>query len=335
MIKDIHYPKSNNMKKFSLFFLPLLLTAYLSEAQVMGNAKYRSQQQSQYYTNQNLNQIQLSGKDELVIEINGLYNKVADSYLAIFHLTQAGKTVEEANQLMNERIEGFQKELANMELNKESVHVDMLSLKPVYELEVQKKLFSKRYNEVPKGFELRKNVHVLYQEEADLAAVMNAAARFEIYDLAKVDYFVQDIAGTFDSLRHEAERSLVKKTGLLSKLGIELDTVFRLAAENSQVAFPQDRYQTYQSFVRNYLQQNYANEDVTRIAKPVTAYYEPISYNKFDYVINPVILQPVVQFTYKLKIIYSLERPQKPTVKNNYFLLSPEGKLEKLNLPQN
>ncbi len=73
------------------------------------------------------------------------------------------------------------------------IYVDMVNFFPKYEYDVSKKLFSKKtYTEIPKGFELQKNIHIRYTAPALLDRIVTAAARQEIYDIVKVDYFVKD-----------------------------------------------------------------------------------------------------------------------------------------------
>ena len=89
-----------------------------------------------------------------------LMNAPATTYTAVFNVSQVGASSEEANTLIDARINKVKNGLLALGLPKESIHVDMISFVPVYEIEVEKKLFSKTYNEVPKGFEIQKNIHV-------------------------------------------------------------------------------------------------------------------------------------------------------------------------------
>lgn len=46
----------------------------------------------------------------------------------------------------------------------------------------------------------------------------------------------------------------------------------------------------------------------TRVRLSATFYFDPLDGNGFDTVINPVILEPVVQFTLYLKVTYEVAR---------------------------
>ncbi|GIM56948.1 hypothetical protein CAPN006_13410 [Capnocytophaga canimorsus] len=83
------------------------------------------------------------------------------------------------------------------------VYVDIISFVPIYEFEIEKKIFSKKnYNEVPKGFELKKNIHIKYTSYAQLDEFINILSKEEIYDLVKVDYF----ANNLDNVKKKIDR---------------------------------------------------------------------------------------------------------------------------------
>jgi hypothetical protein len=68
--------------------------------------------------------------------------------------------------------------------------------------------------------------------------------------------------------------------------------------------------------------------------KPTSYYYNPITSKGFDVVINSEILEPVVQFTYNLKVKYLIERPVKtvkqPDVVKKFFIIGENGQVTEL-----
>jgi hypothetical protein len=72
----------------------------------------------------------------------------------------------------------------------------------------------------------------------------------------------------------------------------------------------------------------------TLAQKPTSYYYRAITPKGFDVVINPEILEPVVQFTYDLKVKYLIERVVK-TVKQpeeikRFFIIGENGNITEL-----
>lgn len=277
-------------------------------------------------------------RDRVQFDIRVLYNAPADSYLAIFHMTQVGSRAGETDTLMNERINGFTEELQSINIKKEDIFVDMLTFVPVYEIEVTRKLFSKKYNEIPKGFEMKKNIHVLFKDEADLDKIVTAAAKFEIYDLVRVNYFIEDVAAAYKKMQEKALALVKEKESHYRQLGVELDTLYRSISEGKMISYPYESYSSYSAYSSNNLLNNSKNSKVQRAKKSITMYYKPTEYTGFDAVINPVVMKPIVQFSYNLKIQYERRMPKtvkpqaKTQVEKQFYILKPDGNLQLLDI---
>jgi len=95
---------------------------------------------------QHINEI-LNPSNILSIDVKALHNIKATTYTAVFNLSQIGETAEEANRLINQRIDGVKKKLMAIGISEKNIIVDVISFVPNYEIEVQKKLFSKTYTD--------------------------------------------------------------------------------------------------------------------------------------------------------------------------------------------
>ena len=327
------------MKQLFLFSLLLFLTT-TARAQVMGN--YGEQNQKQYQNAAPDPQFrgvpksaQLRDDNVVEITINALSNQPADSYTAIFSVLQSGKTADETNTLLNNRLNGFVAALKTLGIPADDIYVDMVNFLPKYEYDVSKKLFSKKtYTEIPKGFELQKNVHVRYTKPGLLDDIVTAAAQQEIYDIVKVDYFVKDPNKVYKELREAAFVYLNDIEAKYRSIGIQLDSAYLLTAENAWVAYPINRYESYQAFSTQLLDQSDKNNAVVNTAdKPVSRFYNAIPANDYDIVINPEILEPAVQFSFNLIARYTLE-PYKPevktVVKKEFVWITPTGEVKTL-----
>lgn len=317
------------MKKpiFITFFLafPLFL-----QAQVAGNAIKQErfneanslygnayQQQANYNDPYRVNSV-VMGENNLdfdsdtvvAFQTNVLMNVKADSYVAMFGLSQVGETVEDCNALLNKRADGFIDALVKMGITRRDIYVDFVSQVPVFEVEVEKKLFSKSYNEVPKGFELRKNIHVGYKDNDLLEKMLSEAARYEIYDIIKVDYVIDDVEAIYDTLRQHALRLSNKKSDALKRTGVLFNTnLYELVDEKINNYYPIERYSRYTAFSNpslNALKRN--GVQVNLEPKSETIYYAKLPYKGFDKVINPQVIEPVAQFTYQLRVKYVLKK---------------------------
>ena len=276
-------------------------------------------------------------RDDNVLEItiNSLSNQRADSYTAIFSVLQVGKTADETNTLLNNRLNGFLSAIKNLGIPAEDIYVDMVNFLPKYEYDVSKKLFSKKtYTEIPKGFELQKNVHIRYTKPGLLDDIVTAAAQQEIYDIVKVDYFIKDPNKVYKELREATFAYLNDIEAKYRSIGIKLDSAYLLTAENAWVAYPINRYESYQAFSSQILEQNDKYNAVVNMAdKPVSRFYNAIPANDYDIVLHPEILEPAVQFSYNLIARYTLEpyKPQEKTVvKKEFIWVTPNGEVKTL-----
>jgi hypothetical protein len=81
-----------------------------------------------------------------------------------------------------------------------------------------------------------------------------------------------------------------------------------LAVEKYAAFYPAERYQGYQAFESGAAKTtDYRNVRTTiTLRKSSTFFYEPLDANKFDKVINPIGIEPTVQFTLYLQVLYKL-----------------------------
>ena len=324
------------MQKQSLPFLFVFLSATLS-AQVMGN--YGQQQKT--YQNINFNAqyrgvakaATFIGDNQLEINVNALSNQKASTYTAIFSIVQLGKTADETNTLLNTRLDAFLNDLKTLGIPATEIYVDMVNFLPKYEYDVTKKLFSKKtYTEIPKGFELQKNVHIRYTEPSLLDRVVTAAARQEIYDIVKVDYFVKDPEAIYTQLRDATFKYLKKIENQYKTVGIRLDSAYLITAENAWVAYPINRYESYQAFSTQRLDAD-ENSKINPADKLTSRFYNAVPANDYDIVINPEILEPAVQFSYNLVVRFTLPeyKPREKTVvKKEFIMVTPAGEVKTL-----
>ncbi len=291
-----------------------------SVSQTTGNAYYNPSQ-SQYTQKDN----------EIVLKVNALMNVKADNFLIVFNLTQVGETAAKTDELINTRMNNFINACKQLGIADKDIYIDMIYLVPTFEFEVQKKLFSKSYNEIPTGFEMQKNIHISFNDINKIDELVTIAAKNEIYDLVKVDFFVKNTESIYDSLRNKSVENLNKKITSLKKLNLNLSDKYEIVKEYSYSICPETQYPDYDAFVSQSIEALKKESGVTTIRKPETVAYDQIPYNKFDIIINPYILEPVVQFVYSLQVTYTLDKPDVKS-NNKYMLITPTGELKNLDI---
>lgn len=318
------------------------------QAQVMGNYAEQKKQSNEYQqiqSNANVNaqyrsiprSAKLQDDNSIEVTINTMSNQRATSYMAIFTMLQVGKTADETNTALNTRLNSFLSDLRGLGIPAEDVYVDMVNFLPKYEFDASKKIFSKKtLTEIPKGFELQKNVHIRYAKPAVLDQIVSAAAKQEIYDIVKVDYFVKNQQQVYQELRTLSFEYLDKIKESYAKMGIHLDSAYTITAENAWVAYPANRYESYQAFSTQSLDVSEKNNSVVQPAdKPTLRFYNAVAGNDYDIVVNPEILEPAVQFSYNLAVRFKMPEAKpklKVEVKKEFVLVTPTGEVKTLKI---
>ena len=243
----------------------------------------------------------------MFIEASVLMNLKADEYVAVFGVLQECASVPECNQKMEATINQFAAELKQLGVGGEDIFVDFVAQNKIYGFQVTGNI-AKEYLT---GFELKKNVSVHYKNKLLLDKLVIAASKANIFDLIKVDYIVTDTLSAHARLMEIATRIIRQKEAEYEKLlGIKLLPPAQVYAAKPSIYFPTEMYDSYTAHesedISDYNdRQRYA---IQRARKSRTFFFNALDADGFDTVINPVVIEPVVQFTLYLKVRYEIEQ---------------------------
>ena len=313
-------------------------------AQVAGNANFINMKSNMQYqvaipaTNINIPYV---NSNFIEVNIKGMANVKADAYVAIFNLKQAGETAAEVNKLIDAKIAAIENAFNGMK--DVETYVDLLSFVPIYEVDVVKKLFSKTtYNEIPKGFEVQKNLHIKYKDPNLLNKIMAVCSENEIYNLVRVDLFSDSIEQIKKAMIAKAQGMLLNKLDVKIKLlKIDQKDYDRKVTDGFRMVYPVEMYKSYQAYSGdNSFNKVSVSSSVKRAKKATTFYYKPVIDKEFDFVKNPVVFVPVIQVMYEVKILLTkkpkpVEKPKPPVkkeikVQKEFILITPKGEVKPL-----
>lgn len=241
------------------------------------------------------------------VEASVLMNVKADEYVALFGLAQDGETVADCGRKMDATVKEFADALKALGVGDGDLFVDFVAQNRIYGYDVAGDIAREKLV----GFELKKNVSVHYKDRDLLDKLIQTAAKSKIYDLIKVDYIVKDTAKVQARLMEEAARVVKEKSARYETLlGIKLRPPGQVYAERPSIYYPTQMYDNYSAFEAEgidaaYQRQRYA---VHSARKSRTFFYHGLDPDGFDAVINPVVIEPVVQFTLYLKVKYEVEQ---------------------------
>jgi uncharacterized protein YggE len=263
-----------------------------------------------------------------------MMNVRATSYTAIFAITQSGMDVMQVDSMMHQRIAQVMYALNRMGIAEEDIHIDAVAMVPTYAQKIEEKKFSKRATEIPTGFEMKKNIHVLFKNHDLLDGIISEMAFADIYDLVKVEYNIDGVQSYYDQLRQAALSVIQTKEATYKALNLHLD-IFTMA-DGFNTTYPLERYKSYTAYnsgasiqAVNYAltQQNYyqingnkndvkinsSNSDklnqqfiIQTADKNKTIFYDRVPYGQFDKIINADTEEPCIQIMYSLQVSYTM-----------------------------
>ncbi len=291
------------MKKIFLlsvyFFFPLFIFA-----QVSGNQVYNNYSRHTYFSGKNTPEQLALSDSTFLIQANILKKVKADYYVAVFGVTQVGKTPEECNKKMNNKIESFLKGLDKLDVNPEYIYVDMVAQVPLYEYEKKISVAEEHFI----GFELKKNVIIRFDNIALLEEFMKIAAKDSIYDLIKVDYRIKNRQKVYDELFDEAVKIINKKKQKYVQLtNARLHPQSQIYAENFITYTPSELYDDYKAYSGNqYTQRWKSTTDKLSARKLATFYYNGLEFSGFDKILNAGIIEPCLEFVMTLEVKFKM-----------------------------
>lgn len=241
----------------------------------------------------------------MFLDASVLMNVKADEHVAVFAVQQECATVPECNRKMDAVVAPFAAALVRLGVRPEDTFVDFAAQNKIYAYRIAGAVA----REELVGFELKKNVSVHYRDRGLLDRLVIAASESKIFDLVKVDYVVRDTAAVQERLMEEAARVVKQKAGRYERLlGVKLLAPAQIYAERPSIYYPTEMYDSYAASESEGISQPFDSERFTvqRARKSRTFFFNALTADGFDAVVNPVVIEPVVQFTLYLKVKYEL-----------------------------
>jgi regulator of sigma D len=244
----------------------------------------------------------------IYIDVKALMNAKADTYIMILGLSQISENLETCFDLTDQRVAAF---LSEAGIKEEDVYVDFISQTPIFAREKAKKIFSKKYVEIPKGFEIKKNIHIRYTDRKMADKYLKLAAKNEIYDIIRVDYIVSNHKAIYDTLRGECVSLLSKYLADFAKLGYTFEADYKSLEESNSCTYPNSNYASFSSYMPSNYQPLVGNDAEVTLVNPnesINIFYNKLPYNNYDIIINPDMIEPSVQFSQYLKLKIVLKK---------------------------
>jgi uncharacterized protein YggE len=287
---------------FAIALVLFALGSFTVRAQEAGNRNYNRDNRAERNPPNTGN---IGGNGFLNVEAYVLMNAVPDEFVAVFGVAQEGATGSESNQKVNARIEQFLSAAEKLGVNRNNTYVDFITQNRIYSFAPGG---DNTIRESLTGFETKKTISVRYKDRSMLEKLLAAAGQASIFDLIKVDYIVNDMGKIKRALFDEAIRVVKHKEEAYTRsLGLAVSRK-SLLQETYATHYPGELYQTYTAFESGAVDSYYGQGGtrVIRERKSSTSYLEPLDRSAFDSVLNPIGIEPMVQCTLFMKVMYSI-----------------------------
>jgi len=283
------------------------VNAQESGNRIYGNRGYYNQQRRQPLTNNG----NLGGNNVgwgWCIEASVITNLKPDAYVVVFGVNQEAIGAAASNQKVNAKVDEFSKALRPLGITSDDIFVDFITQTRVYDYTVNGAKATENFT----GFETKKTIAVRYYRREQFERIVTAAADLQIFDLIKVDYIVKDFDAVRKQLFDEAVRVIKNKEHSYTKsFGFGLVPV-GLASERYDAFYPSDNYERYQAYETGdayaYTSSGSSSKVIQR--KSFTFFYDPFEVSRFDRVLEPLGIEPVVQFCLYLRMQYDTPKPK-------------------------
>lgn len=311
------------MKKLAILCLFLLASSHIGAAQVSGGAgAYGSSRRD----DDGLDPVSIerakrqptkaeteNADGATYVDAAVLMNAKADEYVAVFALSAEGATPATANANMDAMLAQFTASLDKLGVAPTERSVDYIAQNRVYSYDISNAKTddgdrNTTATEKLSGFEIKKNLSIRFRDIAKVDELVATAANAGVYDLVKVDYIVKDTSAIQERLQGQTMNIIRQKAARYGNgLGLNLGQPVQMAADTPGIYFPINQYDSYVAAEAENvsLRADRSRYAIISARKSRSTYFNPLNGDGFDAVINPVIVEPVVQFTTYIKVKFA------------------------------
>jgi len=295
------------MKVYVCLLACLLAIAAEAHAQNSGNVVYSDANRKLGKVPVAIGAIPLPDNSGMLIPAHVQINIKADEHVALFGLSQEGRTIQECMQKLDPQLENFIGELKKIGLKAEDVTIDHTTQTRTYDYQISGSVA----NEKATGFIVKKTVFVHFKEKEWMDKLMAAAAKSNIYDLIKVDYLVNNPTTIREKLLAESARIIKEKADRYDKLlGLKFRSQVQVMQESYNTVFPTEAYDSYAAFESGKVSESTFSDRnrVKEARKEETFFFNTKDAGDFDFIVNPIVTEPVIQFSLYLQIKYLFDK---------------------------
>ena len=246
-----------------------------------------------------------AGDYNITITTKVLYNATPDGYHVTYTKSFISQTVAGVEQMMNAKTDSLIRAVRAIDIARQDVLLDVVALDPIFNLNIKDTIVDQ-----PIGYKITQNIRFRINELKNLRRLTKICLDHNIYDLVKVQAYLNNAKPILDSLSQKSVEILELKKQLSEDIGWTFTNGMTNFKESKQVFYPNERY--LKSLASNdnlYQHQLSQNSEINYNRQLKMNNHYNYNHKQADFVFHANKNTPVIQFYYDLIYQYKKNRP--------------------------
>lgn len=264
--------------------------------------------------------------------IQTVYRAKPDGYHAIFTTSFIGKSVLDVESRMNKKTDSLIKAVQRLDIERQDVLAEMTTLDPIFDIGLNGS------SNKPSGYKVTETITFHVKEFSTIRYLAKICLDFEIYDLTHVTPYIMHPDEIYDTLAEKSIEILEFKKDLSRKIGYGASDGKAYFRKCRNVYYPNDMHLVAQiQNSRMYMHDLSQNSDIAYNRNLRVDSYNNLDLRSVDYVFNPNIIEPTIDFHYRIDFNYvfppsedDTEKDEDDDVEKVFYILNAEGELQQL-----
>ncbi|XOV66615.1 MAG: hypothetical protein ACFHU9_13395 [Fluviicola sp.] len=269
--------------------------------------------------------------DAFSMIIQTVYRAKPDGYHAIFTTSFIGKSVLDVETQMNKKTDSLINAVRTLGIQPEDVLAEMTALDPIFDIGLNGS------SDKPSGYKVTENITFHVKDFNTVRYLAKKCLDFEVYDLIHVTPYVLQPDLIYDTLAAKSIEILEFKKDLSRSIGYGAADGQAYFRKCRNVYYPNDMHLVAQvQNSRMYMHDLSQNSNIEYKRNLRVDSYNNLDLRSVDYVYNPHIIEPTIDFHYRIDYNYIFppeedeEEEKNENVEKVFYILNEEGELQQL-----
>ena len=268
------------------------------------------------------------------IVVQTVYRAKPDGYHIVFTTSFIGENVEDVERIMNKKIDSLIGAVKTLHIEPKHILAEVTSLDPIFATTINGSGSTE-----PIGYKVSENITFQVADFRTIRHLAKTCMDFKIYDIVNVTPYVFNSDKIYDTLANKTVEILDFKKELSKKIGRGFSDGSANFYKCKNVIYPSDAYLRSQIKNSRIYMHNINQNSAIDINRSVSVdSYQSLNLQNADFVFHPDIIEPVIEFYYRINYNYVVPPKEEELVdeeeKNSpdkvFYILDSSGELRKI-----